>query len=64
MDVRISLAAQLLRRNAALFANYKGNTIRAWLYQIAGEAKRRTLKLREAEDVIRHIKALRGASNG
>jgi hypothetical protein len=60
MDIRITLAAQLLRRNQPLFTDYKGDRIKSWLYQIAGEAKKRTLRLKEAEDVIRHIKALRG----
>lgn len=58
MDVKITLAALLLRRNFSLFEE-GGTKIKTRLFHISTQAKRRTLLLKEAEEVIKLVNQLK-----
>lgn len=62
MDVRITLAALLLRRHKDLFADYKADRQKGWLNAMAEEATKRTLTEKEAVQIIGQIKALRAGA--
>lgn len=58
MDIKITLAALLLRRHYNLFEE-GGTRTKTRLFHISTQAKRRTLLLKEAEETIKLINQLK-----